>query len=258
VVVIVIKTMGWDSKVIAAKVLSILLAFSLVAVAQTVPDVAGSTGSQVTNGSRIIGVRARLQKTLDVKKVKEGDTVEATPEVKIHLADGVDLDSHSRLLGRIDKVQPSVEGGDSAIGVTFNKVRMKDGQEFPLKATILWIGEAPNVLNPSVVSAPADRTTPGVGVEAGNSQVPPVQGYQGSEITGVPARNRKPPVGSAAPQLPAGISSQRNAIPGVNFFSDMGRADSGWFRSQKRNVSVPGGTVMAFAVIVLPVSGVKP
>jgi hypothetical protein len=241
--------------VIAEKCLLLVLISTMMSVAQTVENV----GSQAIAASpRIVGVRARLQKSLDAKKAKEGDTVEASPEAKIRLADGVDLDNHSRLLGRIDKVQPSVGGGDSAIGITFNRVRMKDGQEIPVKATILWIGEAPNSLNPTVVSAPADRTTPGVGVGAGMSQVPPTQGYQGSEITGAPGRNGKRSVGSAAPEVPAGISIQHDAIPGVNFFSDMGRADSGWFRSQKRNVSVPGGTVMAFAVVVLPSSGIKP
>jgi hypothetical protein len=245
----------WLVRVIAEKCLLFVLMSTMMSVAQTVENV----GSQATAASpRIVGVRARLQKSLDAKKAKEGDTVEASPEAKIHVAAGVDLDNHSRLLGRIDKVQPSVGGGDSAIGITFNRVRMKDGQEIPMKATILWIGEAPNSLNPTVVSAPADRTTPGVGVGAGMSQVPPTQGYQGSEITGAPGRNGKRSVGSAAPQVPAGISIQHDAIPGVNFFSDMGRADSGWFRSQKRNVSVPGGTVMAFAVVVLPSSGVKP
>ena len=253
-----IKKMRRFGKGIAGKCLSMLLVSSVVVAAQTVPNAVGSTGSQTTNSRPVIGVRARLEKSLDAKKAKEGDPVEASPEVKIHLADGVDLDKHSRLLGRIDKVQPSVGGGDSAIGITFNRVRVKDGQEIPVKATILWIGEAPNSLNPTVVSAPADRSTPGVGVGAGMSQVAPTQGYQGSEITGTPGRNGKQSVGTAAPQVPAGISIQHDAIPGVNFFSDMGRADSGWFRSQKRNVSVPSGTVMAFAVVVLPSSGIKP
>jgi hypothetical protein len=239
--------------VIAEKCLLFVLMSTMMSVAQTAENV----GSQAAAVPRIVGVRARLQKSLDAKKAKEGDTVEATPEAKIHLADGVDLDNHCRLFGHIDKVQPSIGGSESAIGVTFDKVRMKDGQEIPVKATILWIGEAPNVLNPTVVSAPADRTTPGVGVGAGMSQVPPTQGYQGSEITGAVKRNTKQPA-SRTPQVPPGISVQRDAIPGVNFFSDMGRADSGWFRSQKRNVSVPGGTVMAFAVVVLTNSGVKP
>ncbi len=250
--------MRWYGGAIAGKCLSILVFSSVVVAAQTVPNAAGSTGSQATNSRQIIGVRARLEKSLDAKKVKEGDVVMARPEAKIHLADGLDLDSSSTLIGRVDKVQASIGGGDSAISITFDKVRMKNGQEIAVKATILWIGEAPNSLNPKVVSAPADRATPGVGVGAGMSQVPPTQGYQGAEITGAPVRNGKRSVGSAAPQVPAGISIQHDAIPGVNFFSDMGRADSGWFRSQKRNVSVPGGTVMAFAVVVLPSSGIKP
>jgi hypothetical protein len=242
---------------VAGKCLLMILISSVVVAAQTEPDVPGSPGLQ-TNSHPVIGVRARLQKSLDAKKAKEGDPVEASPEAKIHLADGVDLDNHTRLIGRIDKVQPSVGGSDSAIGITFNKVRMRDGKEIPMKATILWIGQAPNSLNPTVVSAPADRSTPGVGVGAGMSQVPPTQGYQGAEITGAPVRNGKRSVGGAAPQLPQGISIQREAIPGVSFFSDMGRADSGWFRSQKRNVSVPSGTVMAFAVVILPNSSFAP
>jgi hypothetical protein len=241
--------------VIAEKCLLFVLMSTMMSVAQT----AENAGSQATAaGPRIIGVRARLEKSLDAKKAREGDMVEASPEAKIHLADGIDLDNHSRLLGRIDKIQPYVGGSDSAIGVTFDRIRMKDGQEVRMKATILWIGEAPNVLNPTVVSAPADRTTPGVGVGAGSSQVAPTQGYQGSEITGAVNRNTKQPPADKASQMPPGISVQRDAIPGVNFFSDMGRADSGWFRSQKRNVAVPGGTVMAFAIVVLPNSGVKP
>jgi len=248
----VMKPMYRYRKTIAGKCFSILLASSVVVAAQTTTGPSESTSSQPTNGSLIIGVRARLEKDLNAKKAKEGDVVEASPEAKIHLADGVDLDNRSRLLGHIDKVQPSTVGGDSAIGITFDKVRMKDGQEIRVKTTILWIGEAPNVLNPTVVSAPADRTTPGVGVTAGSSQVPPTQGYQGAEIAGAPTRKEKRSAGSAALQLPVGVSSQPNAIPGVNFFSDMGRADSGWFRSQKKNVSVPSGTVMAFAVVVLP------
>jgi hypothetical protein len=251
------KTMRRNSKAIAAMCFSILVSSAMVA-AQTATGSTVSTGLQATNSSRIIGVRARLEKGLNAKKAKEGDVIEASPEAKIHLADGLDLDSRSRLLGHIDKVQSSREGSDSAISITFDKMRMNDGQEVRVKATILWIGEAPNVLNPTVVSEPADRTTPGVGVGAGMSQVPPSQGYQGSEITGVPARNGKRSIGGLAPQLPAGVSIQMDAIPGVNFFSDMSRADSGWFRSQKKNVSVPSGTVMAFAMVVLPNSGGKP
>jgi hypothetical protein len=203
---------------------------------------------------RMIGVRAQLEKNLDAKKLKEGDTVIARPEVNIHVADGLDLETNSLLIGRIDKVEPSINHSDSAVAVTFYKVRMKGTKEVPIKATILWIGEPPDYLRPKVVSAPADRTTPGVGVEAGNSQVPPAQGYQGSEITGAAVRHDD----KKSSDLPPGVAWQINAIAGVNFFSDIGRPDSGWFRSKGKNVDVPSGTVLAVAIMALPVDSATP
>ena len=44
----------------------------------------------------------------------------------------------------------------------------------------------------------------------------------------------------------------------VNFFSDVGRDDSGWLRSKGKSVSVPSGTVLAFAIVVLPDGPAKP
>jgi hypothetical protein len=201
----------------------------------------------------MVGVRARLEKSLDANKVRVGDAVVASPEAKIHLDNGIDLATNSRLLGRVDTVQPSVGKSNSAISVTFDKVRMKDGREIPIKATILWIGQAPNQLVPTTLSAAADRTTPGVGVDSGSvsvtgQMIPVTQGNQGSEITGAPThRNPRP---ASAGGLPAGVSWQTNAIPHVNFSSDVGRDDSGWFRSKGMSVYVPGGTVLAFAILM--------
>jgi hypothetical protein len=237
---------------LAASCLSIALASS--SHAQT-PTTTITTPPSATH--HLIGVRTRLEKALDAKKLKEGDTVIARPEVKVHVADGLDLQPNSLLIGRVDKVEPSINGGDSAIAVTFYKARLKGAKEIGIKATILWIGEPPNMLSPKIVSAPADRTTPGVGVEAGNSQVPPAQGYQGSEITGS-AQHDHANVGGNGANLPVGVAWQTDAIPGVNFSSDIGRQDSGWFRSKGKNVSIPGGTVLAIAIMALPVDGATP
>jgi hypothetical protein len=223
--------------------------------------VSGVGMAQTRAGGKLVGVRARLEKNLDAKNAKAGSTVLAKPEVKIHIADGLDLDTGSLLLGHVDKVQPSVDRGDSAIAVTFDRVRMKGGREVAIKATILWIGQPPDQLNPTLHSAAADRTTPGVGVEAGGSAngnlVPVQQGYAGSEIAGAATQMHRLGNGLGT-GLPEGMSAQRNAIAGVNFFSDMGRSDSGWFRSKRRNVSVPGGTVLAFAIVLLPDAGATP
>ncbi|HEY6414359.1 MAG TPA: hypothetical protein VIX42_11775 [Edaphobacter sp.] len=224
--------------------------------AQTAAGV-GVSNTKVSGSNQLVGVRAHLQKNLDAKKMKPGDAILARPEVKMHVPDGLDLDTGSMLVGHVDKVQPSVDGNDSAIGVTFDKLRLKDAREVAIKATILWIGKPPDYLNPTIHSAAADRTTPGVGVEAGFSGTPPLQGYQGSEIAGAPSREKQG-AGNQKTGLPGEISMQMDAIAGVNFFSDMGRADSGWFRSKRANVSVPAGTVLAFAIVALPDAGTHP
>ena len=184
---------------VAVWFLSLCLVLTGTVVAQTAPAVGGSAAAHSTRTIQLVGVRAVLDKSLDARKAKQGDAVVAKPEVKIHVADGLDLETSSLLLGRVDAVHPSTDKSDSAIAVTFDKVRLKGGREVPVKATILWIGQPPNLLNPTIISAPADRTTPGVGVGAGMTGVPPEQGYQGSEIAGAPRRHRNRP--AAAPPV---------------------------------------------------------
>ncbi|WP_348267066.1 hypothetical protein P8936_14255 [Edaphobacter paludis] len=232
---------------ILQKSLTLCLALTPFATAQTVPHSPAAI--------HLVGVRAVLDKTLDARKVKEGDTVLARPEVKIHLGDGVDLETNSKLLGRVDTVQPSLSKSDSTVTVTFDRIQLKDGRQIPIKATILWIGQPPSLLNPTVVSAAADRTTPGVGVGAGMTGTPPAQGYQGSEIAGPPKRHQDRPAPAPAP---TGVFSQTNAIPGINFTSDIRKPESGSFNSSGRNVNIPAGTVFAFALAALPTNAPNP
>jgi hypothetical protein len=206
-------------------------------------------GAQSALPIRLVGVRATLDKTLDARKVKEGDVVTARPEAKVEIAKGIDIETSSRLLGHVDAVQPRTDRGNSTITVTFDKARLKDGRQIPVKAIILWIGQPPSLLNPTEVSAPADRTTPGVGVGAGMTGTPPTQGYQGSEIAGLPKRPHDAP---AAPPPPTGVFSQPNAIPGVSFASDIRKPESGSFTAAGHDVHIPGGTVFAFALAVTP------
>jgi hypothetical protein len=241
-----LRRTGVISDGFASIVVALVLSCSAIAMGA---QIAEESSVSASGSNQLIGVRARLQKSLNAKKVKSGDAILARPEAGIHIAEGIDVDAGSMLVGYVDKVQPSVDGSDSAISVTFDKLRLKDAREIGIKATILWLGQAPDYLNPTVHSAAADRTTPGVGVGAGYSGTPPVQGYQGSEIAGTPSKKQS---GTQKTGLPEGISVQMNAIAGVNFFSEMGRPESGWLRSKRTNVSVPAGTVMAFAIVVLP------
>src|ERR1700733_406441 len=84
----------------------ILLVGAVASLAQT-----GSGGA--SGQPQMVGVRTRLETALNSKTAVEGIAVEARPEVKVRLADGVDLDGSSRLVGRIGTVKTSVAGSDS-------------------------------------------------------------------------------------------------------------------------------------------------
>ncbi len=241
---------------IAVSFLTFCLILTAPSIAQTTAAAGGGAAGHSTGTIHLVGVRATLDKNLDAGKVKQGDAVMARPEVKIHVADGVDLETSSRLLGHVDTVQSSVSKSDSAITVTFDKAQLKNGRQISIKATVLWIGQPPDLLDPAIVSAPADRTTPGIGVGAGMTGTPPLQGYQGSEIAGSPKRHNHHP--AAAPTAPTGVFSQTNAIPGVDFSSDIRKPESASFSAQGHNVYIPGGTVFAFALAVMPASTPNP
>ncbi len=222
---------------------SVLAGLALTAAAQTP---AGGV-------SQMFGVRVDLEKPINSRNAHAGMSIEARPETRLHLADGVELEQSSRLMGSVVSVQPSVDGSAASLSVLFDKVRLKGGRELPVKVTVLWVGQAIDLLHPSVTSAPADRTTPGVGVEAGSSATPPLQGFAGSEIAGGPLRPHERPL-TAQAELPPGISVQRGGVPGVNLFSDMRRPESAFFRAPKGNVALPGGTVMALVMLMQPES----
>lgn len=207
------------------------------------------TTAQPAAPVRLVGVRATLDKTIDARKTKEGDIVTARPEAKVEIGTNLDIESSSRLLGRVDAIHPSIDKGNSSITVTFDKAQLKDGRQIPIKATILWIGQPPSLLNPTEVSAPVDRTTPGVGVGAGMSGTAPTQGYQSSEIAGLPHHHHDT-ANSTSP--PTGVFSQKDAIPGVNFSSDIRKPESGSFTAAGHNVRIEGGTVFAFALAIKP------
>ena len=147
-----------------------------------------------------------------------------------------DLPRNSVLLGHVDMVQPSVNKSDSSIQVTFDRAQLKDGQQLPIKVTIMRIVPAPTFANPGGGSLPLDQLAP--------------------SSTGAPAAARNPGSAGPPPGSPAMQGNQPGqadeALNGVIIKSDIHENTSGTFTAKGRNVSLAGGTVMQIAVIVVP------
>lgn len=181
---------------------------------------------------QMAAARVWLNKSLDAKKAKQGDavTVKLLDDVKI--PNSIELPKNTILLGHIDMVQPSLNKGDSAIQVTFDKAQMKDGQQLPIKVTIMQIYPPPGNGIPGGGSLPPDQLAP-------------------SQTGAAAARNpgsAAPPPGS--PTTQGGQTSED--VNGVVLKSDVHESASGTFTSKGRNVYLGSGTEMQMAVLVIP------
>jgi len=190
------------------------------------PATAGSGTLQMASA------RVWLNKSLDAKKARQGDavTVKLLDDVKI--PNSSELPKNTILLGHIDTVQPSMNKGDSAIQVTFDKAQMKDGQQLPIKVTIMQIYPPPGNGIPGGGSLPPDQLAP-------------------TPTGAAAARNpgsAAPPPGS--PTTQGGRTSED--VNGVVLKSDVHESASGTFTSKGRNVYLGSGTEMQMAVLVVP------
>jgi hypothetical protein len=86
-------------------------------------------------------IAAELSKTVDVKKVKAGDKIEAKTAVDL-LSDGqVIIPKGSKITGHIsDAKVRSKDSKDSAVGIVFDQLSTKDGGELTIQVAIQAIG----------------------------------------------------------------------------------------------------------------------
>src|SRR5712692_7971490 len=95
---------------------------------------AGKNSSDISSGTKI---DATLANSLDVKKNKPGDRVEARAAQDVKQDGKVVLKKGTRLVGHVTEAQArSKEQAQSQLGIVFDHALTSDGQEIPLNATI--------------------------------------------------------------------------------------------------------------------------
>ncbi len=107
---------------------------------------------------------AELTKSLDSKKLKEGDPVTARITAELHMRDGRTIPRDSKLIGHVTEAKARSKGDpQAALGITFDKIVTPDGKELAIKGVIQAVG-------PSLTaSGPTDAPTGiGPGMMAGH------------------------------------------------------------------------------------------
>ncbi len=199
---------------------------------------------------QMVQVQAQLDKTLDTKKAKQGDPLTAKLEQGVQIPDAQALPKNTVLEGHVDQVQASQNKSDATVTVTFDKAKLKDGRELPIKATVLAVSEPAYAQQPAGGGAAA-----GGGPAAMPSSSPGgPSGGGGTMGSGSSAAAPAPQPMSVpdASQGPSQPTQAHGGVPDVMLKSDIHEHSSATFSSKGRNVHVPDGTQMQFALAVIP------
>src|SRR6266436_7240778 len=114
--------------------------------AQVSPQPAGPPGSavqapaanQLASGT-IISVE--LSKTLDAKKVKANDKIEARTAMDLLAHGQIVIPRNAKIIGHVTEAKAhSKQSPGSMVGIAFDRVLMKDGRGLPLQAAVQAIG----------------------------------------------------------------------------------------------------------------------
>src|SRR5689334_7654741 len=136
-------------------ILAGLLGLSTGAYALQAPQNAGAPAS-LDDGSILY---AELSKTVDAKKAKAGDPVSAVLLADLLSHGKVVARRDSKLVGHVTEAQAhSKDTPESRLGIVFDKVLLKGGQEIPFVSVLMALSPAPR-LQVESMSAPAPPGT---------------------------------------------------------------------------------------------------
>jgi len=85
----------------------------------------------------LLGVNARLDRNLDSKTAAVGQVVTAKLDGTVKTPDGLRLQRGSELVGKVDAVKSSQNGGPASVTLLFSTAKLRDGKTIPVKVTVV-------------------------------------------------------------------------------------------------------------------------
>jgi hypothetical protein len=203
------------------------------------PSTASDNSLKIAPGALI---PAELVKSLDSKKVKEGDPVNAKVSMDLLSGGKIAIPRESKLVGHVTEAKARGKGeSESTLGVVFDRLILKNGHEVPVHAIVQAVG-APLV---SVAAGENERIA-----SAGSPNV-----NAGGQFGGMP--NPQMPRGSGSPQDsgPGDITRVQPLAPnatGVVGISGLTLRNtssvSSVLASEKKNVKLDSGTQLLLRI----------
>lgn len=200
-------------------------------------------------------IPAQLSKSVDAKKLKVGDKIEAKTSADMLSNGKIVMPRETKILGHVTSVKAhSKESPDSTVGIAFEGLVMKDGRELPLQASLQAIG-API----SAFSASDGAPVSPVGIQPGGmgaGSAPSGGSMGGGQRSGAPAPSSYPTggmptgPGSNAPRSSAtgALSASSEGVIGLKDLSLSATPQASVISSSNKNVHLDSGTQLMLKV----------
>jgi hypothetical protein len=142
-----------------------------------------------------------LAKSLDSRKLKQGDPVEGRITDQWRAADGTLVPPGSKVIGHVTESSARAKGdSQSQLGITFDQIALKNGRNLPLKASIQAVGPPLNYgMSQMPMGGPAGTAGAGAptgsmgGINPGGGPIGVGGGNLGSNIPSPPGSSGNGP-----------------------------------------------------------------
>jgi len=197
-------------------------------------------------------IAVELEKSLDSKKLKSGDEVAARTVSPLRDGRGDLIPAGSKVLGHVTEAKARSKGdAESALGIQFDRITVKKGEDIPLKAAIQAV--APPAVIPAAMGTENGNTSMGPIAQSGqgtSGSRPPMGGtvgMPGSQPVGNPggygAPNTPPP--SRDTQMGPALGPQSTGVVGI---SKLQLGPDSVLTSSDKNLKLASGTQMILRV----------
>lgn len=219
------------------------------------PDAAPNAASQdsssaSTQASGHQTMAIEMSKSLDTKKLKPGDPIKAKITSVFRLRDGQPVPIGSTVQGHVTQAATrSKAQAQSSLGITFDSIMLKDGQQLPLKATIQAVGAPPDwtINNPAAgnrIGGPPMSSPTSPGSYPGGTG--PMGGtYPSGGYPPAPASQPQGPSGQPDTTTTSGLTAHSTGVVGMR---DVSLQPDSVLTSSGKDLKLEAGTEMILRV----------
>lgn len=186
-------------------------------------------------------IPAELSKSLDAKKAQPGDKFEAKTTIDMLSHGQIVIPRNSKIEGHVTSAKARTkESPDSALGIVFDRILIKDGRELPMQAAIQAIA-TPLIINNDAPGTPAAIGTAPPGPQSGNVGAAEAPGTALSSSPQIPSMAAP---STAAPARPGGaLTSESQGAVGMKGTVLISSAkEANVITSSSHNVHLDSGT----------------